>query len=264
MINITVDKSQIRALMSRMPKETTRAASKALDRTALAIRDTIKDLLPRVFDRPNTYTMNSLKVTLTQKHNGVAYVWFKDPERMKEHYLVPQVRGGMSRLKGFERALGGRRFVAGRAARLDRFGNMSVGQIRQILSVLGRAELTAGYMANKTARSERLNRKDRDYVWLKKGHGKLPPGVYERFQTGVGFGAKTKKTMPFGVYQKGRTKGRFSSVIRAKGLRPVLIETRARAVTPNLPFYKTAEDVFSKKFFELFSAEFAKRTGLKR
>ncbi len=261
MITLKIDDSKMQHLLRTFPRETARALEVSLDRTAFAIRKAIRQEMPQVFDRPTPYTLNSLRVTPTKNHNMRAEVWFKEPDRMTQHYLVPQVHGGPRKLKGFERALGGRAFLpARRGFKLDRYGNLPYGWIVQILSVLQRAEYVAGYMANLTERSAKRNRRPRDYVWLKERHGKLPPGIYERFQTGVGFGAKTKKHLPFGVWQKGRRKGRFASVIRARGLRPVLIEGRKNVhYRPRLPFYDIAMTVVEQRFNDIFSSELDRR-----
>ncbi len=263
MISITIDDKAVKAMLKGLPKQASRAAEQALDFTALRIADEIRTQMLRVFDRPTMYTLNSLKVTKTKGHNMQASVWFKDPERMGQHYLVPQVDGGRRKLKGFERALGTDEYVPGVGAKLDRYGNISPGQIKQILSVLGKAQTSAGYDANLTAKSAKTNKRSRDYVVIKPGNrGRLNPGVYQRYQTAAGFGAKTKRTLPFGEYQKGRTRGRFSSVVQAKGLRPIMLIGRTgHAVRPLLPFYKIANATYDKYFIARFTTEFQRLTA---
>ena len=266
MINIHIDAEHIRELLKTVPKEAGRAAEIALDKTAQDIRDAVKDEMQSVFDNPTRYTLNSLKITPTYKHNMEASVWFKEPDRMGQHYLVPQVEGGVRKLKGFERALDNTMFIPGQGVRTNKFGNVSFGQIRQILSVMGSAEHHAGYQANMTARSAKSNAKERDYVWLRKGSakGKLRPGIYQRVaRKGRGFGYKTKRNMGLlgnRTYQKGRTRGKFSSIIRARGLKPILLQGRQeQRTTPLLDFYGVANDVFLKKYRKHFDIEFAKR-----
>ena len=263
-ITIRVDDAHVRQMMKVLPAQTMRAAEKAIDKTAFAVRAEVRAEMPKVFDRPTPYTLNSLRVETTRSHNMEAKVWFKEPDRMVQHYLVPQVEGGQRKLKGFERALDQTPFVPARVGpKLDRYGNLPYGRIVQILSVLGRAEYVAGYAANITGRSKKRNRKPRDYVQLKQRHGKLPPGIYERFQTSVGFGAKTKKSLPFGEHQRGRTKGRFSSAIRARGLRPILVEAKQMHVRPRLPFYEIGARVVATRLRAIFEAEFRALVGLR-
>ncbi len=257
-MKIGVDDKQVQAMLRRLPKQASRAAEQALDFTAVRIADAVRTQMLRGFDQPTQYTLNSLKVTPTKGHNMQASVWFKEPDRMGDHYLVPQVEGGRRKLKGFERALGKDEYIPGVGAKMDGHGNVSSSQIRQILSVLGKAEASAGYDANLTARSAKRNKKSRDYVVIKPGsRGRLAPGVYQRYQTGVGFGAKTKRALPFGEWQRGRTRGRFSSVVQAKGLKPILLKGHTgRSVRPLLPFYLIAQTEYAARFTPAFYSSF--------
>jgi len=265
MISITIDDKAVKAMLKGLPKQASRAAEQALDFTALRIAYEIYTQMLRVFDRPNMYTLNSLKVTKTKGHNMQASVWFKDPERMGQHYLVPQVDGGRRKIKGFERALGSDEYTPAdeRGAKMDKHGNVSPGQIKQILSVLGKAETSAGFDANLTAKSAKRNKRSRDYIQIKAGNrARIAPGIYQRYQTGVGFGAKTKRSLPFGEWQKGRTRGRFSSVVVARGLRPVLfVGKTGHNVRPLLPFYKIAHATYDKYFIGRFTTEFQRLTA---
>ena len=258
MIELTIDDLGVKKLMKDFPKETARAAEIAMDTAVTAARDAIKPSLPRYFDRPVPYTLNSIGVVRTKNHNLEASVGFKEPDRMTDHYLVPEVDGTFRKMKGFELALG-RWFAPASSAKLDRYGNLPYGTVVQILSVLGKAEYKDGYDSNKTARSAKRNRKSRDYVMITKRNGKLIPGVYQRQQTGVGFGHKTKKTLPFGEFQKGRTRGQFSSVIRARGLKPVLFEIKRPKYAKRLPFYQVGRKVIWQTLGSTFVTEFNKR-----
>lgn len=272
---------EVQQMLDAIPKQASRAAEIALDKTAKVIRDDIKAEMKSVFDRPVPYTINSLQVTPTHNHNMQASVWFKDPPRMGQHYLVPQVEGGKRKLKGFERGVDLGKMVPGKGAKMDRYGNVSTGQIKQIMSVLSKAETSAGYSANITDRSRKRNTKERDYVVIHRRNGRLLPGVYQRYQTGAGFGHKTKKTFTdrSRSYQKGNRKqavrdprtgrivkwfgqdsvfwegSRIQSVIRARGLKPILIQGRqGDAVKPLLDFYGVAHATFNRAFMPLFWA----------
>lgn len=264
MITVKVDMPALNELTGLLTKRVQRAAERALDATADDMAHAIALEIPRVFDRPTLYTMKSLLAIKTKGHNMIAGVVYKEPDRMKQHYLVPEIEGGVRHLKGFEiHGFNGATFMPGKGAKIDAYGNISVGQIKQVMSVLGRAEHVAGYSANLTAASAKRNRKPRDYVYLPNGSGRLPPGIYQRVQTGVGFGAKTKKTLPFGEYQKGRVRGSFASVIRARGLKPILIRNTKLTYTPRLHFYEIGQKVatpsFRTHFYRLLSEGMAAR-----
>lgn len=267
MITVKIDDKAVKKLMASLPQVAGRAAEHALDQTAWAIYRAIGAEIVSVFDRPTPYTKRSLKVTKTKNHNMIASVWFKEPDRMEDHYLVPQVEGSERKLKGFERGLYKNKFIPSRHQDLDRYGNVSAGTLRQILSALGRAEAHDGYQANRTKKSARRNNKmrDRDYVWMPKGAGggKMPPGVYRRVLRGDEISSKQKRflskqlkagRMSAGAYQQ--TKG-GSSFAKAKGLVPVLIVGRQHAKTqPRLKFYDIAAQVYDDQFAAIFFARF--------
>lgn len=258
MININITGiDEVKRALANAPKLAERAAEMALDFTARHIKSDIQREMLIVFDAPTQWTLNSLQVTPTKGHNMMASVWFKEPGRMGQHYLVPLVEGGSRKLKGFERALGLGEMVPGSGVKLDQYGNIPGSQIVQIMSVLGGFNRYAGDNTNITSRSRKSNTKERDYVVITKRRGKLYPGVYQRVQTGAGFGAKTKRTFSdrSKAYQKGRTRGRFSSVIRARGLKPIMITGRTgHSVKPLLDFYGVAERAFNAIFERRFWA----------
>jgi hypothetical protein len=268
-INVKGVKELEKTLRS-FPGKANRAAKVALNKTGKAIKEEMGKEMTRVFDHPTRYTINSLKLT-PAKERPEAKVWFKEPDRMQQHYLVPQVEGGPRKLKGFERGIGIGDLYPTSFARPNLYGNVSAGKIRQIMSVLGLAETSSGYRANITVRSARRNLRPRDYVVIRNQRGRLYPGVYERFQTGPGFGAKTKRTIGrAGTWQKGQRKvavrdphtgriirwessrSRIQSIVRARGLRPIFLKGRGETVTPLLHFHEIAQQVFDEKFEKTF------------
>ena len=282
-MNITIvvsGQTEVAKALAAFPGKAHRACAIALNKTGKLIKEAEVAEMKAVFDNPTSYTLNSLKLTPATKDNLQATVWFKQPDRMGQHYLVPQVDGGQRKLKGFERGVGLGELTPALGAKLNRYGNVSPGQIRQILSVLGKAETSAGFMANITDRSRRRNTKERDFVVIdNRQRGHLPMGVYQRFQTGAGFGAKTKRTFldRSKSYQRGSRKqavrdprtGRFvkwfgqgsvfwegsqiQSIVRARGLRPVLLVGHTgRQVKPLLDFYGVAQRTFKQRFDPLF------------
>jgi hypothetical protein len=234
------------------------ATSKALNDTAKLVRERTVATMRTVFDRPTPFTLNAFQIHPATKSNLTAKVEFKH-ERLG--YMRTQVEGGTRTLKRSESALkqrgimrGGQYWVPGKGARLNQYGNISGGQIVQLLSVLQAGEMSSGYSANMTAKSAKTNRKPRDYFAVTKKRGGLLPGIYERQQTGAGFGAKTKKSLPFGTYQKGRTKGKISSVVRARGAKPILIFVDKAGYQKRLPFYDLSQKVVDQNFRSIFQA----------
>ena len=186
MLTINV-KHNIDAVVSRLNDLQRRhvpfATALALTRTAQEVRKAEVEEMKRVFDRPTPFTLRSLYLKPATKADLTARVWFKDLNR-PEHYLVPQIRGGERLPKRFEEHL--RRAgilpkdpvaVPGGGARLNKYGNMTAGQITQILSVLGASPDSQQWA---TARSRKRNRKPRAFFVGRPGGGRLPLGVWER------------------------------------------------------------------------------------
>ena len=163
----------------------------ALTRTAYSVRDELKSSMASVFDRPTRYTLNSLKVTPANRQTLQANVWFRTPQQfVSQHYIEPQVYGGSRIHKRFERRLHdvgilppGWYAVPGPSARLNRYGNMSQGQIVQILSAL-RAFTESGYTANRSRTAGTRRRSNIDYVAITPGgQGQsryVQPGIWIR------------------------------------------------------------------------------------
>lgn len=175
-------------------------AGRAVQRAEVAeIRD--------VFDRPTPFTTRQVFLRRGNADRPEVEVGVSDYP-YTEGYLKPHVLGGPRRHKRFERALiaGGamRRSdyaVPGRFARLDAYGNISAGQIRQILSQL-RIEPTTGAtsalprilaadnLKTQRAKQRRINsayrRAGGQFVAFPDGRGKLVPGIYQVRATAFG------------------------------------------------------------------------------
>lgn len=203
------------------------ATSKALNLTAKEVKADIRKEMPRVFDRPTPFTLNSVYMSPATKKELYAEVWLKDfaPKGTPAvKYLAPQVYGGLRGQKRSERWLqwkgilpSGMSWAPGSGARLNQYGNITGGRITQMLSAL-KAFPEVGYMANITERSKKHNRKPRDYFALPRGRGRLPAGVYER--TGRG----------------------------GRGLRFTLAFIRQPHYRPRLPFFEIARRVHAREF----------------
>ena len=168
------------------------ATAVAVTRTAQIVREALKTEMPRAFDRPTPWTMNSLYLKAATKQLPVATVWLKDfaPKgNPAARYLLPEIVGGERRVKPFERRLRYGRFaVPGEAAPLDQYGNVKSGELERILSALGAAG-GSGYDANRTRASAR--RKGRNLAEYFVGSpGGAPEGVWRRYRFALGSAVK--------------------------------------------------------------------------
>jgi hypothetical protein len=231
--------------LGNVAKQIPYATALALTRTAQKVQAREVGVMKVVFDRPTPFTLRSLYMTPAKKTNLEAEVGLKVPWLRKEHYLTAQIHGNTRRNKGFERKLGGLYLTPADEMKLDRYGNVPNSTLNRILSSLGRAETTAGYTANISARSA-LRGKARDFFFLKNARNGLLPGVYERI-------ADSKKSAITGqkgarVNQKGVSRGGFHSVVRARGIRPLLIAGRKPDYQKRFPFYEEAQRVVDREF----------------
>lgn len=174
-----------------------------LDELAIGVKAEQEREIRRIFDRPTPYTQRSLFLRRATKNRLQARVWVKDDlaGAPDTNYLDSQVFGGARRFKRFERALqrvgvlpAGWYAVPGVGATLDTYGNVSRGQIVQLIAYFD-AFGEQGFRANLGTRGrERLRRGTRgrqakEYFVALPGVRRtahLQPGIYEARFTGFG------------------------------------------------------------------------------
>ncbi len=193
-IDVRLDASKIeRALLKVAPALRDAAAKEVIGRTAGLVRKEIMAELPKVFDRPTPWTVNSIRYSISG--DGQAATLFVTDDRAKgisaQDFLRAEIMGGPRKDKRSEKALlsrgllqGGEQVAPGNSGELDRFGNLRAGLIVQALSGIG-AMHEMGFVANATARSRaRAKRAQLAHAstgtrfFVGKVHGGAP-GVYE-------------------------------------------------------------------------------------
>lgn len=214
MLNISISGfEEAKRDLLRNQKAVEIAAQRALLKTAQAVRDAEKAEMERVFDRPTRWTLGQIKVKATSSLG--MRVGVIDPEgayRRAQTYLTTQIEGGNRRAKAYEKALQyhglmpqGWVSVPGDGAKLDAYGNISGGQIKQILSWFDAANTSAGSDQNMGFKGREKLRKGTkrnagfEYVLVppdKKGNFRQP-GIYQRFFLGHG-----KAVKPLIIYVK--------------------------------------------------------------
>lgn len=236
----------VRAMIDGLsPRRLAAAQATALTRTAALVKAAERDAIGRSFDRPTPYTLNSLFMRPATAARLEATVWLKDDlagsGTPATKYLAPQIEGGDRPLKRMEFVLqqaghmpSGWRAVPGRGAKLDAYGNVSRGQIQQILSQL-RVQLTAGSSRSIAVGGDRKTQAKRRRAFgraggqifsLPAGKGKLPPGIY--LAEGRDFGAK------LGYGRTGR-------------ITPLLVFVRAVTYRRRWDFYGVADGVAQRE-----------------
>lgn len=219
------------------------AVATALTRTAASIRTDLQREAKAVFDRPTPYTLRQLRYVGATAANLTAAVGFDiaavtdirgtvqrfaaGSDVPSSKYLQPQVAGGGRRAKRFEvllRAAGhlpaGYVTVPGQGAAIDAYGNMSRGQLIQILSQL-RITAEAGYTRDMSFDARKQLAAQRKaggrFFVIPVGDRRAAPGVYQREFAG-------------------------------RGITPVIMFVRAARYTPRFDFYGIASRLGAQRF----------------
>lgn len=218
------------------------AAATALTRTASGLAKTrLPQEMQRVFDRPNRYTLNSLRTYPAKKDKLTASVWVKSDATNNgtrpEDYLLPNVAGGGRNEKRFERAMryagllpNGWRAMPGQGAPLDEYGNLRRGEMQRILTAT-RSAFDKWQRKSNSARS-RKNAKNAPYFAVTPFIGRFVGGEYKVLPS----------RMQSGVYRR-----------EGRSIKPVLIFTKTQ------PQYRQRLDfvgVSERYTLDTFPAEF--------
>lgn len=171
------------------------AVMQACNATAFEIRQVWARTAPRVFDRPVPLTSRAAQYRKATGAKLFAEVYLRDEAvggTPPAKYLLAQVDGGQRRKKGFEILLQqkgvmppGMFAIAGEGAKLNRYGNVSAGQVSKILTQLG-ARQDKYQNATEASAKRRRRRGDAELFALKAKRGRLLPGIYERYKFGAG------------------------------------------------------------------------------
>lgn len=194
---------ELQQAMGQHARQVPYIASLALNRTAKEVLPVLQHEIRDSFDRPTPYTVNSPYYTPANKSSLEVAIGIRsdrDKGIPAGKYLLPQVHGGARPLKRFEKALrsvgalpSNHFAIPGSGATLDAYGNMSRGQIVQILSYF-KAFPEAGYKANMTAKrkaSLAKATKSRPGLQYFVSDGKrMQAGIYARFKLGHGYAIK--------------------------------------------------------------------------
>ena len=192
---------EVKNVFIGLQKELPTVMAKSLTFTADKVQRGLVGIMEHTFDRPTPYTLNSLKRTVATVNKQSSSVYFKDElsrtggGSLPSEYLTPQIHGGSRIQKRFELALQhkgvlprGWFAVPGDFAKIDQYGNISRGQIQELLSYFAAAEMTAGYTANMTAkkkaRLKRGTKKKQGFVYFAIPPGQQKaPGIYKRLSS---------------------------------------------------------------------------------
>lgn len=186
-------------VMAEIKKQIPFAISKALNDVAVMVKNAERKEMESVFDNPTPYTLNSVFFKKATKQKLEAHIIVRNEAAKGTppvKFLEPQIFGGTRRAKSSELQLREKGLMdnnmfwaPGSGARLNKYGNISPGQIVQILSAL-KSFREAGYAANYSEGNTVGKRKSKNplatKIFVQKEWGKaLYPGVYQRTKTGL-------------------------------------------------------------------------------
>ena len=263
MLNISVkhDLPGLAAQLKATGRQVEIAAQRALLKPAKLVQEAEVKEMGRVFDRPTRWTLNSFRVVL-DKPAWSARVQVKDGYwHRADNYLGTQIEGGGRKDKAFELALRRRgvlpvgwHAVPGQKAVLDAYGNMSVGQIKQILSWFDSAEPHAGSTQN-------MGQKGRD----KKRKGTRTKRGFEYFAASPAH-RLTRRVRSSQNLQPGIYKRTFFSFVGPRGgrlsaIEPILIFVRSAAYKSRFDFYGVGRRAVEQNFNREFAAAFNREAG---
>lgn len=151
------------------------ATALALTRTAKASQGDVVSAMKRNFDRPTPFTLNSTYTKPATKRHLVAEVGIKDwaaKGTPAARYLSPLIHGGPRGDKRSERALRirgllprGRFLIPGDDAPLNRYGNVTAGQVVKALSNI-RGQIDSAQNTGSARSKQRAKRSGRQYFWM--------------------------------------------------------------------------------------------------
>ena len=248
-LSITSNFPDVQRALKQAASQVPFAMRTAINKTAVKAQKAIKAEMPKVFDRPTNWVLNSLRIKYAEKTKVLselsAEIAYKDRNTAESSrsMIEPHVFSGKRSYKAMEVRLmrvgilpRGYNAVPGEAAKLDAFGNMNKGQITQVLNVLG-TYTEAGY--NK-ANEKTIKR-------LAKGSVKKNIAGFVYWVNPVG-PSKAKHLQP-GVYQ--RVKSPLGTV-----LKPVLIFVKQAQYRKRLDFFGIGKRVVNREFAGEFNSAF--------
>ena len=259
MITVSVDTNETtRWLNDVQRKHIPFATALALTRTAKAAEAAGYDEFRRVFDRPTPYTMKSLRTKTATKRDLTAMVYMKDryigggQNVGSDEILGHHFGGGVRTRKRIEYVLqrngfisGSEYVVPGGAAKLDKYGNMSRGQIIQILSQIGVKNQGSDSTPTGSKRSKRNVAKAGTIFWSHGSKGRIT--VVDK-STGIAYGYRggNASKLPKGAWiRMGRT------------VKPILMVVNRVSYRKRIDLLKIVQKTVDTQYASQFDAALA-------
>lgn len=183
----TENLDRVRQQLARLSGAQAKAAyANAIEDTAKQARKRMQDEMKSVFDRPTPWMLKSVsyQVDRGKLTAQILPTYSNQQQREPQKVLRAQAYGGQRRAKGMENVLrragllpAGWFAMPGQGARLDSYGNVSAGQVKQVMSQL--QLLQKGNMAS-GKRGQRAQQRAGGRFFVVPVGSRGQPGIYQR------------------------------------------------------------------------------------
>lgn len=254
MITVKTDFSGALAKLANVEKQAKYATMVALTRTAKHAQKMAYDEFSKKFDRPTPMVMKSLYIKPATKANLEAMVYLKNRDMggksgtAMAELLGHHFAGGSRTRKALENLLqranylqSGELIVPGKAARLDRYGNMSRGQINQIVSQLKIVRSGFDNAPTSSRRSKRNVAKAGRIFWSYGAGGTKKPLVNKATGIQYGYTGGSGNHLPKGAW-----------VSDGRNVHPLLIVVKSASYRRRFDFQQIGQDAVNRHFNEEF------------
>ncbi|MGD0585566.1 MAG: hypothetical protein ABSA86_07290 [Oryzomonas sp.] len=251
MITLRFDDGPFRKMLAEAGRQMPYATMLALNDLAFMIRDKEIETMKNVFKHPKPQTLKNIRARLATKSNLTTTIAFNQLWEWDE-YMKVEIDGGPRPLKRSEkRTFGGRFYVPGIGARLDENGDISGGQILQIMSYLQLYSERGAKMNRTDSQRTAAGKGKTQYFMLTQKTNGLAAGVYMRVDKGQGqmLYARALASKPRDEEGKRIKKADIRAQYRGRldrGVVPVLIfVAKAPTYQARFPFYAVGRQVMA-------------------
>lgn len=242
---------KLRAGLAAQQKQARFAAAVALTRTAKAAQEKTATKMRDVFDRPTRWTMNSLWIKPATRDTLAAMLYLKDRDQggkatgTAASLIGHHWSGGVRQRKKLETWMtraglisSTEMIVPGAGARLDAYGNISRGQLSQMMSQL-RLGIDTYSWSSTSARSRRNVKKAGRIFW-------------SRGPQGGQFRPRWGRTGPQRL-----AKGAWIDAGEAVGVRPLLVVISRASYRRRIDMERIVRDTVRARFGAEFDRAYA-------
>jgi hypothetical protein len=255
--DVVIDTTVLEKRLTRLEREQLPfARSLAANQAAFETARTLQQALPLYLDDPTPFTVRGVRYKKGNKLSPASSVYISDDApkgTSPKMYLKALIRGQRRRQKRSESVLARRGIIsrgegwipASRTGiKLNRFGNLTGGQITRILSgvkAFGEEGFSANITAASRARGTKAGRAEYFVVRGNARDGHLPRGIYQRQ------GGRRQAKRKYGGLPVGRKKV-------ARGIKPVLLFVDLPTYSKQFDFYRLAQQEGRRRFLRAWPA----------